>query len=139
MRISLSILPIALGSCVIGAAIARSIPSSQESVEAIAKEQLVLSKTAIEAWRVMAKIGTEPVDLTPFYLWSDRRVNAQRRSGGSKAELVAILQDHLKELEKMAAELKQLRDLGMRGGNDLPEIQFRVLEAKMWLAEAQAG
>jgi hypothetical protein len=108
---------------------------------ALAKEQLALIDKALEGLRQEArfprgeKIGSGDAS---FSLWERRRVEILRRTGAEKAEIVAAI-ERLIDTLKLEEAIAVRRHQTARGTLvDLFDVQFRRIEAEIWLNEEKA-
>jgi hypothetical protein len=104
----------------------------------IARQQVALIDEAEATLRQLARHGKMDIADSSFSLWGSRRLEALRRAGAGKAEIVAALEKYiaiLKEDEALAESLKQ----SARGTQlTVYDIQFRRMEAEIWLNEERA-
>jgi hypothetical protein len=106
--------------------------------KAIAQEQLKLAREALRDLDLMHK--GEGLSLTDpkFMLWERRKLEAIRATGAGKAELVAALENYLRQ----AKEHERLARLALEKGEatrvDVRDAQYRVLEAETWLNQEKS-
>jgi hypothetical protein len=105
---------------------------------ALAKQQLAVIDVALAELNQRVQDGKANRAAPPFTLWERRRMETLRRAGAGKAEMVAALEkyvDGLKGREAIAQELYQNARLAH---DDVCEIQYRRMEAEIWLNEEKA-
>jgi RNA polymerase sigma-70 factor (ECF subfamily) len=106
--------------------------------QALYKEQLAIVDRRLDnAWKLIQAHRLSFSDST-LYLWEHRRLDILRKSGASKAEIVAALEkylDHAKQWEAWTEDRKQKAQ-----GTELAveEARFHRLEAEIWLNEEKA-
>ena len=105
---------------------------------AIAREQLALIDAALAAMRQLAQNGQLDIASPSFSIWGRRLVDTLRKAGAGKAELIAALEKHIKDL-KQDEVLAQARLEAARGTQvDVFDVRFRRMEAEIWLNEEKA-
>ena len=72
------------------------------------------------------------------YRWSLRAIEAQRELSGNKADLIAALEEHRAWMSKWESVAKDRLARGTIKTLTMLEVQYRVMEAESWLAEAKA-
>ena len=105
---------------------------------AIAREQLALIDKAWAFQRALALNGRFDVGGASFFLWGRRRLEALRRAGAGKAEIVAALEQYVKDLKEDEAVAKDLNESGRATVLVVYDAQFRRMEAEIWLNEEKA-
>ena len=106
---------------------------------ALAREQLALIDKALELLHQMSQAGSRKFAAPSFSLWGRRRVETLHRAGAGKAEIVAALEKYinrLKEEETLVERARQTRQ--GRTLLDVYDVQFRRMEAEIWLNEEKA-
>ena len=101
-----------------------------------------LAKTKLQLARQAFKLAMEDLQAghgatEKVYLWSRRCLEAQRDLSDKKADKLAALNEHLqcmKELEKVATALYRT---GKATQNETVASAFYVVEAELWLMQAQ--
>lgn len=105
---------------------------------AIARQQLALIDEVLPLLHQMARNARLSIADPSFSLWGRRRLETLHRAGAGKAEIVAALEKYvntLKEDEEIARARKEIS----RGTQlDVYDVQFRRLEAQIWLNEEKA-
>ncbi|MFO0961019.1 MAG: sigma-70 family RNA polymerase sigma factor [Isosphaeraceae bacterium] len=109
-----------------------------EANRALAREQLALIDDALEMLHAMARNARiNPADAS-FSLWENRRIEALRKSGAGKAEIVAALEKQIRGLEELEA-IAVARKQAARGTEaDTLDVRYRRKEAEIWLNEEKA-
>ena len=106
---------------------------------AIARKQLALIDEAWEGLEDLAKNGRIEIGHGTFGPWGRRRLEALRRVGAEKAEIVAALEKYIKDLDRMLDNVKHLNDFGTwRNAPGFYEIRYLRTEAEIWLNEEKA-
>ncbi len=106
---------------------------------ALAREQLALIDKALELLHQSNQAGSTKFAAPSFPIWERRRVETLHRAGAGKAEIVAALERYvnsLKEDEVIAERSRQSRQ--GRTQLDVYDVQFRRMEAEIWLNEEKA-
>jgi hypothetical protein len=106
---------------------------------ALAREQLALIDRALEHLHQINQAGSTKFAAPIFSRWGRRRVETLHRAGAGKAEILAALEEYvnrLKEEEAIAERSRQSR----QGATllDVYDVQFRRMEAEIWLNEEKA-
>jgi hypothetical protein len=106
---------------------------------ALAREQLALIDQALELLHRMSRAGSSKFAAPSFSLWGRRRVETLHRAGAGKAEIVAALGKYVNSLKEEEVIAERLRQSG-RGSTllDVYDVQFRRMEAEIWLNEEKA-
>jgi hypothetical protein len=117
---------------------AAAAPPDLAANRALAREQVVLAEQALDALYRLARNARVELNSPHFDLWEHRRIDAFRKTGAGKAEIVAALE---KSIEMLRAEevLAQSRKAAARGTQvEIYDIQYRIKEAQIWLNEEKA-
>jgi len=120
-----------------GAAAAPAAPDMAAN-RALAREQLALIDKALATMQQMAQNGMLSLADASFSVWGRRRLETLRKAGAGKAEIVAALEKHLNSLKREKAIAKARFDSGQGTQLEINEVQFRRLEAEIWLNEEKA-
>ena len=73
-----------------------------------------------------------------FSVWGSRKLEMLHKAGAGKAEIVAALEKEINSL-KDDEELAKARREGARGTEvEIRDVQFRLLQAQIWLNEEKA-
>jgi RNA polymerase sigma factor (sigma-70 family) len=119
-----------------------TVPVRQEQApdpsKAMAQEQLKLARQALRDLDLMSKGEAVSRRDPRFALWERRQVEAILATGASRAELLAALENYVKQMKEQQrfAQLALEKDQGSRV--DVWDAQYRVLEAEMWLNQEKA-
>jgi hypothetical protein len=108
--------------------------------QAIARKQLAVID---EVWPLLehlaqnSRIGVDGGTIGP---WGHRRLEALRRAGAGKAEIVAALEKYINDLERMQAIVHAIENKSTVRQNSLGhyEVRFLRMEAEIWLNEEKA-
>ena len=73
-----------------------------------------------------------------FSLWGRRRLETLRRAGAGKAEIVAALEKYIDSLKKEEAIAETMHQEAQVTHVDVYDVQFRRMEAEIWLNEEKA-
>jgi hypothetical protein len=110
-------------------------PASDSATE-IAKQEIAIAKAALEIDARLEQQGR--ADSGSASLWSKRMVEATRKSGATKAEIMQAIQAHLGRMEKRVELVKSQQRSARAIETDVLGARYDALEAKAWLAEEQA-
>ncbi len=107
---------------------------------ALARKQLALIDEAWALMEFLSKNSRIDIDGGTFGPWGRRRLDALRRAGAGKAEIVAALEKYINDLERMQAivEAQQNRSTARVKSPSDYEIRFLRMEAEIWLNEEKA-
>ena len=105
---------------------------------ALARKQLALIDTALATLHQLAQTARVSLSDPRFSLWGSRKLETLRKAGAGKAEIVAALENHLNSLKREKAIAKARFDSGQGTQLEIYEVQFRRLEAEIWLNEEKA-
>jgi outer membrane protein TolC len=101
----------------------------------IAKEKIAVAKQALEIVKTLEKQGR--IESGEVAIWSKRLVEATRKSGATKAEIVQAIKDHLARMDLLVEIMKQRQQSARGTALGVLNAQYDVLEAKAWLADEQ--
>ncbi len=73
-----------------------------------------------------------------FSIWGRRKLETLRKTGAGKAEIVAALEKYIDSLKEEEAIAKARKEIAQGTEVDLRDVQFRRLEAEIWLNEEKA-
>ena len=104
---------------------------------ALARQQLALIDEAWAMLEVLPQNGRIEIDGGTIGLWGRRRLEALRRAGAGKAEIVAALEKYINNLKRWR-RLPKLEKPARVTPLDVYEIQFLRMEAEIWLNEEKA-
>lgn len=104
----------------------------------LAREQVALADEALTMLQALARNSRVSIGDPAFSLWERRWVEALRRTGAGKAEMVAALEKYIERL-KEAEEIAKARHQSARGTLvEVHDVKFRLTEAAIWLNEEKA-
>lgn len=109
-----------------------------EANRALARQQLALVDGALEIQRALAKQGQLPVNDPSFALWERRKIEALRKSGAGKPEMIAAMEALIKTLKGDEATAKAMKEQGRGTEAGVVDAQFRLIEAQILLNEEKA-
>jgi hypothetical protein len=105
---------------------------------ALAREQLALIDQALAALHQLARNFRISLADPSFSLWGRRRLETLRKTGAGKAEIVAALEKYINSLKEDEAIVEGMRRSARATQVDVYDVQFRRLEAEIWLNEEKA-
>jgi hypothetical protein len=105
---------------------------------AIARKQLSLIDEGEGMLRELARNGRFSMADSSFSLWGSRRLEALRRAGAGKAEIVAALEKYIAILKVDEAFAESLKQSARGTQLGVYDVQFRRMEAEIWLNEEKA-
>jgi hypothetical protein len=117
-----------------GGAAAPNLPANQ----ALAREQLALIDNALQILDRMYQDAKTSLSDPSFSVWRRRRLETLRKTGAGKAEMVAALEKYLDSLKKDEAMAEAMHQSGRGTRVDVYDVQFRRMEAEIWLNEEKA-
>ena len=104
----------------------------------IARAQLALANEALNGLRTLAKTGRTSFSDPSLGIWERRKLEALRRSGASRAEMIAGIEDLIRELKKEEGIAKTMFENARGTKIDYDDIRYRRLEAEAGLNEEKA-
>jgi RNA polymerase sigma factor (sigma-70 family) len=117
-----------------GVAVVPNLPANR----ALAREQLALIDKAEADLHRLALGGEIRFNDASFSMWGRRRLETLRTAGAGKAEIVAALEKHLDRLKKDEGTVQKGYQQGVLTGAETYDVQFRRMEAEIWLNEEKA-
>jgi hypothetical protein len=108
---------------------------------ALAREQVALIDRALEALHQeyrFPRAGTTGFAHSSFSLWERRKLETLHRAGAGKAEIVAALQKLIDTLKQEEAIAEARRQMARGTLLEVYDVQFRRMEAEIWLNEEKA-
>jgi hypothetical protein len=103
----------------------------------IAKQEMELAKEALTIFTQLEKQGrTDPGSHT-VSIWSRRLVEATRKSGATKPEVVQAIKDHLVRMDERVEIMKARQQSARAVETDVLSARYDALEARAWLAGEQ--
>ena len=112
--------------------------NARESGAEIAKKEIVLANEAIKHIAELQKQGQGGPESQSIPVWSHRLVEATRKSGATKLEIVEALKQHLVRMDQHVAQVKRVYEARLAPRMDVLNAQFEAMEAKALLEEEQA-
>jgi hypothetical protein len=121
-----------------GFSIAPAAPRAPDEEPAmLAKLAQARYQTALEQYELMwAYFQQNRTDSSEVYFWSRQVLASRTDLGGTPADHVAALKDHLARMKKMEDLIKRIRRLGFGLSSDVGATRYFCLEAEYWLAQA---
>jgi hypothetical protein len=120
-----------------GAGGAAAVPDIAAN-RALAREQLALIDKALAALHTLARNGESSFADPSLSLWERRRLETLRKAGAGKAEIVAALEKFIDTLKREEAMAEVRRKTARGTLLDVYDVQFRRMEAEIWLNEEKA-
>ena len=120
-----------------GAGAAAAVPDMAAN-RALAREQLALIDEALAMLHQLARNARISIADPSFSLWGRRRLETLRKAGAGKAEIVAALEKYINSLKEDEAIAKARKESARGTQVDVYDVQFRRLEAEIWLNEEKA-
>ena len=105
---------------------------------ALAREQLALIDEAWAMQRDFARNARMSSSDASFSLWGRRRLEALRKAGAGKAEIVAALEKYINDLKEDEAIAKAQKEAARATPLGVYDVQFLRMEAEIWLNEEKA-
>ena len=105
---------------------------------ALARQQLALIDEALAMLHQLARNANISIADPAFSLWELRRMEALRKAGAGKAEIVAAIEKHINNLKQDEALAKARKESARGTEVEIRDVQFRQLEAEIWLNEEKA-
>ena len=106
--------------------------------QALAREQLALIDEVLAIEHQGARDGKIARFDPSFSLWERRRLETLRKTGAGKAEMVAALEKFLNNLKDEEAIAKAHYESARISRVELYDLQFRRMEAEIWLNDEKA-
>ncbi len=111
---------------------------AKENRADIAKQEIALAKAALQIFTKLDGQGrTESGSNNVVGIWSRRLVEATRKSGATKPEVVQAIKDHLVRMEGRVEIMKARQQSARAVETDVLNVRYDALEARAWLAEEQ--
>jgi hypothetical protein len=105
---------------------------------AIARKQLALIDDASATLRQLALNGKVSFSDPRFSLWGRRRLETLHKAGAGKAEIITALEKHIESLKADEAMAEHAHQSARGTILDVYDVQFRRMEAEIWLTEEKA-
>jgi hypothetical protein len=113
-------------------------PSNMAANRALARQQLALIDDAWALAHSLAQNARIEIATGPFGLWGRRRLEALRKAGAGKAEIVTALEKYINNLKDLEAIAKARVESGRATPLDVYEMRFLRMEAEIWLNDEKA-
>jgi RNA polymerase sigma factor (sigma-70 family) len=114
------------------------ISPEEATNRALAREQLTLIDSALERMYRLAQNGRLEFNSPAFSIWESRRLDALRKAGATKAEIVAALERSLKFMESQEEIAKAQFRSARASEVSVLDVRFRRLQTQIWLNEERA-
>ncbi len=106
---------------------------------ALARQQLALIDEALAMLHELARNARISISDPSFSIWGRRRLETLRKTGAGKAEIVAALEKYIDSLKEEEAIAKaRYESCSSHSSFDVYDVQFRRMEAEIWLNEEKA-
>jgi hypothetical protein len=106
--------------------------------KALARKQLALIDEAEATLRQLVRDARMNIADASFSLWGRRRLETLHRAGAGKAEIVAALEKYIESLKEAEAYAEALHQSARGTLVGVYDVQFRRMEAEIWLNEEKA-
>lgn len=113
-------------------------PKPQDPNQALAEEQLKLTREALAALDSLWKSGRLDNSDSVIAAWERRQIEALKASGVGKAELVSAMEAYVKRMKDRSLTADARRKAARGTQVDELEWHYRALEAEMWLNQEKA-
>ena len=105
---------------------------------ALAREQLALIDHALATLHRLARNAQVSFADPSFSVWGRRKLETIRKTGAGKAEIVAALEKYSNDLKEEEAIAKNQHQFARGTQVEVYDVQFRRIEAEIWLNEEKA-
>ena len=116
-------------------ALAADPKNAKDSRVDIAKQEIALAKEALQVAKQLEKRAQ--TDSSNVSVWSRRLVEATRKSGATKPEVVQAIKDHLVRMDERVELMKARKQAARAVETEVLSARYDALEARAWLAEEQ--
>ena len=131
---------LALGLAAFGVRSVRLFGADEkDTATAIAMREKALAEKALTLITTLEQQGQVNPGLGDVPRWSRRLVEATRRSGANKAEVIAALKQHVARMDDRVQRVTRLYDAQAAVLGDVLNAEYEALEAKGWLYEEQGN
>ena len=103
----------------------------------IAKQEMELAKEALTIFTKLEQQARTDPGSNSVCIWSKRLVEATRKSGATKPEVVQAIKDHLVRTDERVEIVKARQQAARAAETDVLSARYDALEARAWLAEEQ--
>jgi hypothetical protein len=121
-----------------GAAAAAPAVPNVAANRALAREALALIDESLAMMHQMAQEGRFNIADPSFSVWGRRRLEMLRKAGAAKDEIVAAIEKEIDRLKLDEAIAKSRKESARGTEFDIRDVQFRRLEAEIWLNDEKA-
>lgn len=104
----------------------------------LAREQLALVDQALEIQHALARSGRLPLNDPSFAVWGRRKLEALRKAGAGKAEVIATLERYIETLKADEAIAEGMKADARATEAAVLDVRYRLIEAEIWLNEERA-
>ncbi len=111
--------------------------NANESATDIAKQEMALARDALNLIAEYEKNVRATAGSNEAVIWSRRLVEAARKSGATKAEIIWTIKQHQARMSSRVALLRSYVQAGQATPIELLNGQYEALEAKAWLEEVE--
>ena len=112
--------------------------NARESGTEIAKKEIALANEALKHIAELQKQDQGSAGLQSIPVWSHRLVEATRKSGATKPEIIEAVKQHLARMDQRVVQAKRLYEAALGPRLDVLNAQFEAMEAKALLDEELA-
>ncbi len=116
---------------------AAAVPDMAAANRALARRQLAVIDEAWTLLELLHQNGRIEIDGGTIGPWGRRRLDALRRAGAGKAEIVAALEKYINDLERFEAISHNSKN-HHHPTYDEYEIKFLRMDVEIWLNEEKA-
>jgi hypothetical protein len=113
-------------------------PPDVAANRALARQQLTLIDNALALAHDLYQNARIEITSGSFSLWGRRRLEALRKAGAGKAEIVTALEKYINYIKDLEAIAKARVEASRATPLDVYETRFLRMEAEIWLSEEKA-
>jgi hypothetical protein len=124
----------AIASAVVALADTPNVPTTKE----LARQQIEIIDRALDATRRLILNNRLGLTESSLFEWEHRRIDALRKSGATKAQMIEALEKYASNAEQCAMHAKTLEEQARGTELAVDQARYHFLEAKIWLAEEKA-
>jgi hypothetical protein len=103
----------------------------------IAKQEIALAKAALQITTQLERQARTDPGSNNASIWSRRLVEATRKSGATKADVLREINDHIARMDERVEIMKARQQSARAVETDVLSARYDALEARAWLAEEQ--
>ncbi|WP_165071444.1 hypothetical protein [Paludisphaera rhizosphaerae] len=104
----------------------------------LARQQLELADQAVDVTRRLVEAGRANASDGTLLLWERRRLEALRKTGAGKAEMIAALEKYIESMKHLEAIAEARRERALTTSLEVYDARFQRLEGEIWLNEEKA-